>query len=322
MSAFYGPACVSIADWRPLVSWMRRSGSSTDVCGPRVDAVASTPPVAAPEQPSLNPDSAPAVTTAPAPRLSFFVLPFANLSSDPDQEYFADGITDDLTTDLTRISGSFVIARNTAFTYKGKPVDVKQLGRELGVRYVIEGSVRRTGDRVRANVQLIDAETGAHLWADRFDTDRANAAEAQAEITGRLARTLNSELGQDAGRRIEHERAVDPDARDLVMRGWAVGIDINPAYVATAQARFRTRLPHLALYAADIQEALPSIMPVGLIFAGLVLEHVDLGPTMQNLRKLCAPGGTLVTVLQASSAAGKAVSPSPGLRYGDVTRPV
>jgi adenylate cyclase len=198
-----------------------------------VDAVASTPPVAAPEQPSLNPDSAPAVTTAPAPRLSFVVLPFANLSSDPDQEYFADGITDDLTTDLTRISGSFVIARNTAFTYKGKPVDVKQLGRELGVRYVIEGSVRRTGDRVRANVQLIDAETGAHLWADRFDTDRANAAEAQAEITGRLARTLNSELVQDAGRRIEHERAVDPDARDLVMRGWAWSH--RPVSVATRQ---------------------------------------------------------------------------------------
>jgi Methyltransferase domain len=90
-----------------------------------------------------------------------------------------------------------------------------------------------------------------------------------------------------------------------------VGIDINPAYVAAAQARFGTRLPHLALYAANIQEALPSIMRVGMIFAGLVLEYVDLGPTMQNLRKLCALGGTLVTVLQASSAAGKAVSPSP-----------
>jgi adenylate cyclase len=90
-------------------------------------------------------------------------LPFANLSNDPDQEYFADGITDDLTTDLSRISGSFVIARNTAFTDKGKSVDVKQIGRELGVRYVLEGSVRRTGDQVRVNVQLIDAETGTHL---------------------------------------------------------------------------------------------------------------------------------------------------------------
>ena len=114
-----------------------------------------------------------------------------------------------------------MIARNTAFTYKGKAVDVKQIGRELGVRYVLEGSVRRMGDQVRVNVQLIDAESGAHLWADRFDTDRANLAEAQSEITGRLAWTLNLELLSDASRRIEHENAVNPDARDLVMRGWA-----------------------------------------------------------------------------------------------------
>jgi len=155
------------------------------------------------------------------PRLSIVVLPFTNLSNDPEQEYFADGITDDLTSDLSRISGSFVIARSTAFTYKGKPIDVKQIGRELSVRYVLEGSVRRTGDQVRVNAQLIDAESGAHLWADQFDTSRANLAEAQSEITGRLAWTLNIELISDAGQRIEHENTVDPDARDLVMRGWA-----------------------------------------------------------------------------------------------------
>jgi adenylate cyclase len=153
--------------------------------------------------------------------LSFVVLPFANLSNDPDQEYFADGITDDLTTDLSRISDSFVIAHTTALTYKGKPVDAKQLGRELGVRYVIEGSVRRSGNQVQANVQLIDAETGAHVWADRFDTDRTNLAKAQSEITGRLARTLNVELFQAASRRIEQERASDPDARDFAVRAWA-----------------------------------------------------------------------------------------------------
>jgi TolB-like protein/Flp pilus assembly protein TadD len=153
--------------------------------------------------------------------LSIVVLPFANLSNDPEQEYFADGITDDLTTDLSRISGSFVIARNTAFTYKSKPVDAKQVGRELGVRYVLEGSVRRTGDRVRVNVQLIETETGAHIWADRFETDNADFAEAQDAITGRLAQTLNLELVEAAGRRIEEERVVDPDSRDLVMRGWA-----------------------------------------------------------------------------------------------------
>ena len=162
----------------------------------------------------------PATEAKSAPRLSIVVLPFSNLSSDPDQEYFADGMTDDLTTDLSRISGSFVIARTTAFTYKGKPIDVKQIGRELGVRYVLEGSVRRTGDQVRVNAQLIDAESGAHLWADQFDTDRANLVEAQSEITGRLASTLNVELLRDASRRIEQEKKVDPDARDLVMRGW------------------------------------------------------------------------------------------------------
>src|SRR5438105_649630 len=185
-----------------------------------------TPSLQAPATASLQ--SPPLVASAPAPRLSFMVLPFANLSSDPGQEYFADGITDDLTTDLSRISDSFVIAHNTALAYKGKPVDAKQVGRALGVRYVIEGSVRRTGNQVQVNLQLIDGETGAHLWADRFDTDRANLLEAQNEITGRLARTLNLELVEAAGRRIEQEKTVDPDARDLVMRGWACATDRNP----------------------------------------------------------------------------------------------
>ena len=184
-----------------------------------VGAVAALPPVSAPVRPKAIRRRA--SRRRELPRLSIVVLPFANLSNDPDQEYFADGITDDLTTDLSRISGSFVIARTTAFTYKGRPIDVKQIARELGVRYVLEGSVRRTGDQVRVNAQLIDAESGAHLWAHRFDINRANLAEAQNEITGRLARILNVELVKDASRRIEHETAVDPDARDLVMRGWA-----------------------------------------------------------------------------------------------------
>jgi TolB-like protein/class 3 adenylate cyclase/tetratricopeptide (TPR) repeat protein len=181
-----------------------------------------TPPAAPVQSPAPASEQVVAtVSNTAAPRLSIVVLPFSNLSNDPDQEYFVDGVTDDLTTDLSRISGSFVIARNTAFTYKGKPADAKQIGRELGVRYVLEGSVRRTGDQVRVNVQLIDAETGAHLWADRFDTTRANLPEAQNEITGRLARSLNVELVRDASRRIEQEKAVDPGARDLMMRGWA-----------------------------------------------------------------------------------------------------
>ena len=129
-----------------------------------------------------------------APRLSLVVLPFANLSGDPDQEYFADGLTEDLTTDLSRIDGSFVIARNTAFTYKNKAVDMRQIGRDLGVRYVLEGSVRRSGDLVRVNAQLIDAETGAHLWADRFDRARADLIETQSEITAGIASTLRVRL--------------------------------------------------------------------------------------------------------------------------------
>src|SRR5206468_4696254 len=104
-----------------------------------------------------------------APRLSIVVLPFINLSNDPEQQYFADGITEDLTTDLSRIPDMLVISRNSAFTYKDKPVNAKQIGRELGVRYVLEGSVRRSGNQVRVNVQLIDTATDAHLWAARFD---------------------------------------------------------------------------------------------------------------------------------------------------------
>jgi len=164
----------------------------------------------------------PALSATPASRLSIVVLPFTNLSDDREQEYFADGVTDDLTTDLSRIADSFVIARNTAFTYKGKPVDAKQVGHELRVRYVLEGSVRRAGDQVQVNAQLVDAETGAHLWAERFDTNRQNLPDAQNEITGRLARTLHLELGEAVGRRIEQEKVVDPNARDFVMRGWAL----------------------------------------------------------------------------------------------------
>jgi TolB-like protein/Flp pilus assembly protein TadD len=180
-------------------------------------------PMAAAQMP-VAAQSPPAASTAtvPAPRLSIVVLPFTNLSNDAEQEYLADAITDDVTTDLSRIADSFVIARNTAFTFKGKAVDTKQIGSELGVRYVLEGSVRRMSDRVQVNVQLIDGGTGAHVWADRFETDRRNLAEAQHEITGRLARTLHLELVSDAGRRIERERALDPDARDLVMRGWSL----------------------------------------------------------------------------------------------------
>jgi TolB-like protein/DNA-binding winged helix-turn-helix (wHTH) protein/Tfp pilus assembly protein PilF len=156
------------------------------------------------------------------PRLSIVVLPFANLGNDPEQEYLTDAIGYDLTTDLSRIAGSVVIAQSTANTYRDKSVDVKRIGHDLGVNYVLEGSVRRMGDQVQMNVQLIDATSGTHVWAERFDTDRRNLAEAQSRITGRLARTLNLELLEAAGRRLEQEKQTDPAASDLVMRGWVL----------------------------------------------------------------------------------------------------
>jgi adenylate cyclase len=153
-----------------------------------------------------------------APRLSIVVLPFANLSNDPQQEYFADGITEDLTTDVARIQGSVVIARNTAFTYKDKAVDAKQIGRELHVRYVLEGSVQRFGDQVRINAQLVDTETGVQFWADRFDRSAADLFALQNEITARIARALQSQLAiAEARRPTDH-----PDALDYILRGRAV----------------------------------------------------------------------------------------------------
>jgi TolB-like protein/Tfp pilus assembly protein PilF len=154
---------------------------------------------------------------AEAPRLSIVVLPFANLSSDPEQQYFADGITEDLTTDLSRIAGMFVISRNTAFTYRNKPIDTKQIGRELGVRYVLEGSVRRSSNQLRVNAQLIDAVTDAHLWAERFDRDIADLFALQDAITSRIAIALNLELVfAEAARATDH-----PDALDYILRGRA-----------------------------------------------------------------------------------------------------
>ncbi len=155
----------------------------------------------------------------PPPRLSIVVLPFANIGGDPEQEYFVDGVTESLTTDLSRISGSFVIARNTAFTYKGKPVEVKKIGRELNVRYVLEGSVQRGGNRLRVNVQLIDAETGNHLWAERFDRPMADLFDMQDEIVARLANWLGTQLVEAEARRAE--QSLRPDSMDLYFQGRA-----------------------------------------------------------------------------------------------------
>ncbi|WP_354119942.1 winged helix-turn-helix domain-containing protein [Bradyrhizobium sp. LA6.12] len=158
-------------------------------------------------------------SSLPRPRLSIVVLPFANLSGDPEQDYFVDGVTETLTADLSRISGSFVIGRHTAFTYKAKPVDLKQIGRELNVRYVLEGSVQRRNHRVRVHAQLIDAQTGAHLWADRFDRPVADLFDLQDEIVSRLAHALTAKLIAVEARLAE--RSAHPDAMDLTFQGIA-----------------------------------------------------------------------------------------------------
>jgi adenylate cyclase len=168
--------------------------------------------------------TATAVPTAANPaapaRLSIVVLPFANLSNDPNQDYFADGITENLTTDLSRIHNSFVIARNTAFSFKGKNVDARDIGRELGVRYVLEGSVQRDQNRVRVNAQLIDAGSGAHLWADRFEEDVADLFKLQDQVVARLTNSLGYELVRTEAEK--DARSKSPDAVDLAMRGWAL----------------------------------------------------------------------------------------------------
>src|ERR1700727_2200744 len=153
------------------------------------------------------------------PRLSIVVLPFANIGGDSEQDYFVDGVTESLTTDLSRLRGSFVIARNTAFTYKGKNVDAREMGKELGVRYVLEGSVQRDAGRVLVNVQLIDAESGKHLWAERFDKPLADLFEMQDEIVARLANQLGTELVAAEARRAQG--APNPDSVDLYFQGLA-----------------------------------------------------------------------------------------------------
>jgi TolB-like protein len=182
-------------------------------------------PQAGPEMPMPAADSkaiatprASAAASGPS-RLSIVVLPFTNIGGEFEQEYFVDGVTESLTTDLSRIKGSLVIARNTAFSFKGRSVDLKQIGRELGVRYVLEGSVQSGAGRLRVNVQLIDAESASHLWAERFDKPVADFFDLQDEIVARLANQLETELVSAEARRAAH--APNPDSMDRYFQGMA-----------------------------------------------------------------------------------------------------
>jgi adenylate cyclase len=159
-------------------------------------------------------------TKAPveAARLSIVVTPFANLSGDPGQDYLVDALTDELTTSLARVRDTFVIARDTAMTFKGKPIDARAIGKDLGVRYVLEGSVQPSGDRMRVNAQLIDAESGAHLWAEQFDTPRADLLRTQDAIVARLANTLAFQLIYAEGARVKRTPVANRDAEDLALQ--------------------------------------------------------------------------------------------------------
>jgi len=195
--------------------------------------------------PSKASESAPlkeaALAKSGPPRLSVVVLPFANIGGDPELEYFVDGVTESLTTDLSRMSGMLVIGCNTAFTYKGKHVDLKQIGHELGVRYVLEGSVQRGGNRMRVTTQLIDAATGIHLWAERFDKSLADLFDMQDEIVARLASQLGAQLLTAEARRAE--RAPNPDSLDLYFQGMAWRAKgFTPEFLSQASGYFERAL--------------------------------------------------------------------------------
>jgi adenylate cyclase len=173
------------------------------------------------------------IAPAASARLSIVALPFANLSGDPTQDYLADALTDQLTTAIARLRDSFVIAHSTALTYKGKPVDAKTIGMELGVRYLLEGSVQPTGTQVRVNAQLIDAESGAHLWAEQFDTPRADLLQTQDEIVTRLARSMYLQLPEVEAARLKRTPAANPDAEDLALQCQAAFLKNEAAFLAT-----------------------------------------------------------------------------------------
>ncbi len=190
--------------------------------------VPEAPPVAAPAP------AGPALPEKP----SIAVLPFNNMSGDAEQEYFSDGMTEDIITDLSKVSGLFVIARNSSFAYKGRSVNLQEVGRELGVRYVLEGSVRKAGGRVRINAQLIDAATGGHVWAERFDRDMADVFTLQDEVTRNIVSALAVKLDPEEKKRRGRKVEIDPEAYDLFLRGLELLRRFTPDTLAEANEFF------------------------------------------------------------------------------------
>jgi adenylate cyclase len=226
-----GTVCDHIGDRLPYAFEDKGEQSVKNIARPvRVYALCAEGVVGA--APATVPSTASHSPPGAVPRVSIVVLPFTNLSSDPEQQYFADGITEDLTTDLSRIAGVLVISRNTAFTYRNKAIDTKQIGRELGVRYVLEGSVRRSADQIRINAQLIDAEKDTQLWAERFNGNTSDLFALQDEITRRIAVALNLELWRAEAARPSQ----NPDAADYIFRAGALLIGGPPSRERYAEA--------------------------------------------------------------------------------------
>ena len=181
--------------------------------------LAGTRPMASTAQTAETP---PKPVAQEAEKKSIAVLPFINMSNDPEQEYFSDGLTEDLITDLSRVSGLFVIARNSTFIYKGQAINVQDVGRELGVRYVLEGSVRRAANRIRVNAQLIDVATGMHLWADRYDRELTDVFALQDEVTRTIVAALAVSLTEEDEARMQSVADTSPEAYDTLLRGNAL----------------------------------------------------------------------------------------------------
>jgi adenylate cyclase len=241
------------------------------------------------------------IIQANPPPLSMVVLPFSNTARDSEQEYFAEGLTEDLTTDLSRIPGSFVIAPSTAFSYRGKPIDVRQIGRELSVRYVLQGSVRRIMDSFRINAQLVDAANTSQLWAERFDGEIAQLAKVQDHVTQRIAGALNVALIDAESQRALRERPNNPDSVDLTMRGLAL---LNKPASRESMQSARERFEEALRLSPNHLQALNGLANVMLIewgstwYTGSSDEHLQAMDRIVNQALAIKPDDALATYFQ------------------------
>jgi len=269
---------------------------------PRAQATA-TPPALPSTQATLPSTLATSVAepTFQVPRLSIVVLPFTNPARDSEEEYFAEGMTEDLTTDLSRIPGSFVIAPNAAFAYKGRSIDVRQVGRELSVRYILQGNVRKITDSLRINAQLVEAANASQLWAERFDGQIAQLAKVQDQVTQRIAGALNVVLIDAESQRALRERPNNPDAVDLTMRGLAL---LNKPASRESMQRAREQFEEALRLSPDHLAALNGLSHVLLIewgstwYTGTSKEHLEVLERVVNQALAVKPDDALATYYQ------------------------